>query len=58
MLRKELQSSREESGENLEGRVHPKFLFAFLSTVNILPKSNDVGPKSVPPPKQEKMQIP
>jgi hypothetical protein len=40
-----LQGSRKNSNGNLEGRVHPKFLLAFLSTVNSLPTSRDVKPK-------------
>jgi hypothetical protein len=52
VLRKELLGSRKKSSGNLEGRVHPKFPLAFLSTVNSLPTSSDVKPKSVPPPKQ------
>ena len=52
VLRKELQGSRKNSSGNLEGRVHPTFPFAFLSTVNSLPTSSDVITKSVPPLKQ------
>jgi hypothetical protein len=48
----ELQGSRKKSSGNLEGRLHPKFQLAFLSTVNSLPTSSNAKLKSLPAPNQ------